>query len=267
MQEHAEAVHHFQAVVLCHAHDRRDQRRVDDIGHHRTGGHFREVDPGNRCAFHAERARIYEKPGACGDVVQGIQRVRADSRAEAVRQLRGPRDRAVDDVDLPHAAIAYGLDDRPAGAAGAEDDGGLRPVPARRPFIEIGAKAVAVRVGRHQPAVLQPQRVGRTEFARQRIGPTGQFEGGLLVRDRDIAADETAAAIGKRFHECGKILRRHRDGFVAAVDAGLPQPVTMDHGRAGVFYRISGDEGANRLSHRSPPDPAMPRAAAASAGR
>ena len=45
-------------------------------------------------------------------------------------------DGAIDDVDLFETAIPDRLDDCPAGAAGAEDDGRAMPVPARMAFVE-----------------------------------------------------------------------------------------------------------------------------------
>ena len=165
-------------------------------------------------------------------------------RAEAVRQFQGPVHRAVDHMDLPKVAFPQRLDDGPARAAGTQDD---RPsgvaIPSRMAVVEIGKEANTVGIGRHQPAVLAPERVGGAEFIGQGIRHVGKPIGRFLVRNGDIAAAQAKRATLEIDDEACKRFRCHLDLLVAAGNAHCPQPMTVDQRRAGMLDREAHDEG------------------------
>ena len=103
--------------------------------------------------------------------------------------------RAVEEAHFGSARLEEGVDHAAGGAAGAEHRG------RRSTRIEIGDagaqmahEAGGIRVVGDEPAVLEPQRVGRPHSARRRHGSGRCGVGRLLVRNRDIAAGKAMLA-------------------------------------------------------------------------
>lgn len=146
-------------------------------------------------------------------------------------------------MDRLDPAVADRLYHGPAGAAGTENHRGRDSVPSFGALVQIGDEATPVGVRRADFSILEPERVGRSEFGAQFVRPIGQPEGGLLMRNRDIAAAEVGSSFLDLPHEIGKGLGRNFVGPVAPPNSELFQPMAMNERRSRMLHRIAGDKG------------------------
>ena len=167
----------------------------------------------------------------------------AGAGAEELGKALGLFHSPIDDVDGVASAREQRPDDRARGTARPQHHGraGIL-VPALCRLVEIGEKAVGVRVGAVQAALVEPQGVDGLERAANLVDLVAGGKGGLFVRQRDVAADE--AVVGKPIEKRADLIRRHTVAVVGAVDAIFGDPVVVDDRRAGMADRPSDDAGA-----------------------
>ena len=144
---------------------------------------------------HAEHGRVDEQIRLAQVRRQMRPRRRLGRAAKMRSQRLGSTLRSVDDRDALKPARLERVDDRPGGAAGADDDGQFRsPRPAGRAVVHVGQKAGDVGVVAPQKPVLPPERVHRPERLGDRRSPVADAEGCFLVRRRHVSADELVPA-------------------------------------------------------------------------
>src|SRR5690606_21968083 len=114
-------------------------------------------------AVHAERRRVDEQTGVRQQFSHRLPPVRRSSAAEVMAQFLGAPNCPVHDAYIAEATRLQRVNDRPRGTSGAKHRGNAAPIPAGRPLVEIGGKAVSIGVAAAKSAILEPERIGRTD--------------------------------------------------------------------------------------------------------
>ena len=97
-------------------------------------------------------------------------------------------------------------------------------------------------IAAHEPRAFVPDRVDRADRFGDAVASGDEAVCGLLVRHRDVAAD--VPVFGEMREEIGERLGGSIDELVAALDAQLGEPVSVNHRRAGMRDRVAHHAGA-----------------------
>ena len=131
----------------------------------------------------------------------------------------------------PHSADAgfqHGMDDSARRAAGAKHGHGVvSRLELRGRCTQMVHEPEAVGIAGVQTPAMEPKRVGGFDRARRRRRLVGNRIGRLLVRCRDVAANQ--ALLGQSFEERRDIPGTDGLPSVAAGNTVLLQPIAMDH--------------------------------------
>ena len=213
------------------------ERRVDEVGHQRVRRKGVEGQAQGLGALHPHRGRVDDR-GRAFEHVAGLRPVVDDDPcAELGADLVGADAGAVGDAQFRYPAFQQRRHHGPRGAAGADHRGGTGArAPVRGVLLEVGDEAVAVGVvGVDAPIGAEDQRVRRPD-QRGAVGDdVSKREGGFLVRDGDVAADEAGARQGVQ--DLAQMFGRDGEGDVVARDPVAAQPVGVQPWRAGVRDR------------------------------
>ena len=216
VQQHAESIRGPQAPRARRQQQGCRQGNVDIVGDDRVAAKLVDVQFERWLAFHAERRRIHEQPGAR----QGRGDIAPVDRPNTITELPGQRigafTRAIGKMDGAKSSLEQSKQYGARRATSADHQGlVLRPVPPRCGGIKIADEAFDVGVGGLQPAAIEPQCVRRAHGAGASIAMS-QSESLLLVRESAVGTDITTCR--QPGDERCKLLRF--DGFdpIIAVD-------------------------------------------------
>ena len=220
-------VEHEQLVVedlgrdRAHVAGQPDRRRVDeDLGLGELGLDDRLV-PGHRPQLHVRGAP-----------------------AEVLDQPLGAVEVAVEHDDPLEALADEAVDDGPGAAAGAEHDRLARHLLPADELVERDLEARHVGVVADEPLALARDRVDRAGRLRLLGQPVDHRHDPLLVRDRDVGAEEVVAAqLGDRV---GERDRGAVPQLVARVDAELVEGGLLHRAGQRVGHRVADEDDALR---------------------
>src|SRR5262249_20821362 len=225
MQQHSKPIRRSQAPRTCRSKQSSHQRVINEIGNHERW-RAPQIEFKRRLPNHSERGGVDQKPGASqqsgGLLPTSDLHTGTEFFLQRFRACRG----SIDDVDATDFARKQCEYHGACAAAGPEHYGRREPtIPSRRNSIEIGKKPFDIRIGRTQPVIVVPKRVGSADCAGAVIR-LRQLKRSFLVRHREVGTD-----IANRAQFADKIsefFRRHGLTLIFGIEVVLLDPVIVN---------------------------------------